>query len=91
MATTVSSWRRCFSTKTLSLTAVLVSSRPSQDELEAITMNPTRTKSDQEWLESHVRSVCGGQMPPLIGPYAIPYLVSQLEGMRSHLIDGFQG
>ena len=66
-------------------------SRPSQEELNAITMNPIRTTTDLQWLESHVRTVCGGQLPPLVGPYAIPYLVSQLEGMRSHFIDGFKG
>ena len=62
--------------------------RPSREELDAVTMNPIRTATDLDWLASHVRSVCGGQMPPLVGPYAIPYLVSQLEGMRKHFIDG---
>ena len=70
---------------------MFVSSRPSQRELEAITMNPIRTTTDLEWLESHVRSVCSGELPPLVGPYAVPYLVLQLEGMRSRFIDGFTG
>jgi len=66
---------------------VHVLSRPTREELEAITMEPTRIVMDQNWLASHVRGVCGGQMPPLVGPYAVPYLVAQLEGMRKHFID----
>lgn len=66
-------------------------SSPSQEELEAITMNPTRTMFEMDWLQQHVRSVCGGQLPPLVGPYSIPFLVKQLEGMRNHFIDGFSG
>lgn len=54
-------------------------------------MNPVRMKSDLDWLESHVTDVCGGQLPSLVGPYAIPYLVSQLDGKRSRYIDGFTG
>jgi len=66
-------------------------SRPSREELDAITMNPIRMTTDLKWLESHVRTVCGGQLPPLVGPYAIPFLVSQLEGMQRHFTDGFTG
>ena len=67
---------------------VFVTSRPTQRELEAITMNPIRMTSDLDWLESHVRGVCGGELPPLVGPYAVPFLVAQLDGMRKHFIDG---
>jgi len=75
----------------MSLTVVFVSSRPTREELDAITMNPVKMMSDMQWLESHVRTVCGGEVPPLVGPYAIQYLVAQLEGMRRHFIDGFPG
>jgi len=51
-------------------------------------MNPIQMTTDLKWLESHVRSVCGGELPPLVGPYSIPYLVAQLDGMRRHFIDG---
>ena len=54
-------------------------------------MNPIRMTTDLKWLESHVRTICGGQLPPLVGPYAIPFLVSQLEGMQRHFTDGFTG
>jgi len=54
-------------------------------------MNPSQIKSDLEFLESHVRSVCGGQLPPLVGPYAIPRLLLQMEGMERRFIDGYIG
>jgi len=61
---------------------VSVECRLTQEELDAISMNPTRITTDLEWAESHVRKVCGGQLPPLVGPYSIPFLLSELEGMR---------
>jgi len=73
-------WRRCLYVGG----CCVCLSRPTREELDAITMNPIRTTTDLQWLESHVRTVCGGQLPPLVGPYAIPHLVSQLEGMRKH-------
>jgi len=70
------------------LLCVFVMSRPSRRELEVIAMNPSSMKSDLDWLESHVRTVCNGVLPPLVGPYAVPFLVAQHEGMRKHFIDG---
>jgi len=48
-------------------------------------MNPISMKSDLDWLESHVRTVYGGVLPPLVGPYAVPFIVAQHEGIRKHL------